>query len=393
MPWIIPEDKLDKEQKEYLKFISTDSGNFWIKGLPGTGKSVLLAYALKQIKERKPNASVVVVVFTRSLVQMYTEAFAEMGIYVRVVTIFQFMKSLSHNDYVLCDEVQDLVPSVLTAMKERADHVIVAGDENQSIYESDPRFHEATVSPSQIRTYLSVQPRNVKTLTVIHRLPVSVIKAVDCLMPEMNIVAGTQHQASSSAIIRLCDAYGPSEEVKYVMREAKKAVGDGQSAVILLPLQNDILRFANSALAAEGKSEWPQKLNRYGKLDFADMNSYLSQHGIKLKYVGNGVGDFESSVGKIVIMTYHSAKGLDFQNVFIPFMNSQLFIVPDEKRSKTLFMVAMTRCRNNLYITYSGQKHGYLNAFAAQCHRLDVHRELTSPSGSISTTEDNEWGL
>ncbi len=179
MPWIIPEDKLDKEQKEYLKFISTDSGNFWIKGLPGTGKSVLLAYALKQIKERKPNASVVVVVFTRSLVQMYTEAFAEMGIYVRVVTIFQFMKSLSHNDYVLCDEVQDLVPSVLTAMKERADHVIVAGDENQSIYESDPRFHEATVSPSQIRTYLSVQPRNVKTLTVIHRLPVSDIKAVN----------------------------------------------------------------------------------------------------------------------------------------------------------------------------------------------------------------------
>ena len=46
-------------------------------------------------------------------------------------------------------------------------------------------------------------------------------------------------------------------------------------------------------------------------------------------------------------MTFHSAKGLDFDNVFIPYANTSMYISPNDSLAKTLFMVAMTRRREN----------------------------------------------
>ena len=48
------------------------------------------------------------------------------------------------------------------------------------------------------------------------------------------------------------------------------------------------------------------------------------------------------------IMTYHSAKGLQFDLVVLPFYNG----ATDDESRKTLY-VAMTRCMHSLYILYS----------------------------------------
>lgn len=389
MPWIIPEHKLDPQQREFIDKQDFTRENIWIKGFPGSGKSVLLAYTLKKIKSKNPGASVVVVVFTRSLVQMFTEAFDEMNIHVYVCTFYEFMNSTTRYDYILSDEVQDLVPSVLRQMQARASHVVVAGDENQSIYEKDPKFKENTVSSSDINRLLSSRSFE---LGIIHRLSSSIINVIQRFMPNMNVFSAKRDQTKTSTQVRLCEANGSNEEVKYIMREAGKATRIRESVAILLPTQNEIVRFVNAALAAEGKSQWPQKLNQWGKLDFSSMNSYLSSQSLNLKYVGNGIGSFSSNENKIIIMTYHSSKGLDFDNVFIPFMNSNLFIVPDETRSKTLFMVAMTRSRNNLYLTYSGYKHSYLNSFSSQCSAIDIHDALASTT-TFRTNSSNPFGI
>ena len=44
MPWIIPENKLDAQQIEFLDNVDITRKNVWIKGFAGSGKSVLLAY-------------------------------------------------------------------------------------------------------------------------------------------------------------------------------------------------------------------------------------------------------------------------------------------------------------------------------------------------------------
>lgn len=389
MAWIIEEHRLDPQQREFIDQQNFDRENIWIKGFPGSGKSVLLAYTLKSIRSRNPQDSVVVVVFTRALVQMFNEALREIGIdNVEVMTFYEFMNSRAYYNYVLSDEVQDLVPSVLQAMRNRADHVIVAGDENQSIFESDPKFRERTVSPSEVRELLSAAPFELNT---IHRLSRSIIDVIQRFMPGMNVFAARNDLTRAATQVRLCQADASDEEVKYIKQEASRATRVGDTAAVLLPTQKAIVEFTNKALALEGKSAWTEQLNKWGKLDFSAMNSHLSSKGLNIRYVGNGVGSFTSDDRKIIIMTYHSAKGLDFDNVFIPFLNTNLFIVPDEMRSRTLFMVAMTRSRNNLYLTYSGNRHSYLDAFSDVCNGINIHDSLTNQGRRQEG--DNPFGI
>ena len=67
MAWLVPENMLDDQQRDFVENIDINQRNVWIKGFPGSGKSVLLAYTLKRIRRQTPSAKVAVVVFTRSL--------------------------------------------------------------------------------------------------------------------------------------------------------------------------------------------------------------------------------------------------------------------------------------------------------------------------------------
>ena len=379
MAWLVPENMLDDQQRDFVENVDINQRNVWIKGFPGSGKSVLLAYTMKRIKRNDPNAKVAVVVFTHSLIAMFKAAFSEMGIAANIMTYFEFMDKSSNYDYVLSDEVQDMTARVLATMNSRAKHVIVAGDENQSIFEIDPKYREATVTPSQITSLLNCRDFE---LGIIHRLSSSIIAAVERFMPNLNIFTARRDMTKRNTQIRLCSANSPEQEVKYIIKEAQRAVNIGDTAAILIPTQQKILEFFQMTLTALGKSQWSVQLNRFGKIDYNKLNSYLRTNGIKLQYVGNGYGSFTEE-GKICIMTYHSSKGLDFDNVFLPGLNQSLYINSSERLSRTLFMVAMTRSRNNLYLTHSGSRSAYLSNFADDCSRINVGDVL---SGQTTTS-------
>ena len=379
MAWLVPENMLDDQQRDFVENVDINQRNVWIKGFPGSGKSVLLAYTMKRIKRKDPNAKVAVVVFTHSLIAMFKAAFAEMGVSANIMTYYEFMDGSSNYDYVLSDEVQDMTARVLATMNSRAKHVIVAGDENQSIFESDPKYREATVTPSQITSLLNCRDFE---LGIIHRLSSSIIAAVERFMPNLNIFTARRDMTKRNTQIRLCSANSPEQEVKYIIKEAQRAVNIGDTAAILIPTQQKILEFFQMTLTALGKSQWSVQLNRFGKIDYNKLNSYLRTNGIKLQYVGNGYRSFTEE-GKICIMTYHSSKGLDFDNVFLPGLNQSLYINSSERLSRTLFMVAMTRSRNNLYLTHSGSRSAYLSNFADDCSRINVGDVL---SGQTTTS-------
>ena len=379
MAWLVPENMLDDQQRDFVENVDIDQRNVWIKGFPGSGKSVLLAYTMKKIKRKAPNAKVAVVVFTHSLIAMFKAAFSEMGVSANIMTYYAFMDESSDYDYVLSDEIQDMTGRVLSTMNSRAKHVIVAGDENQSIYDSDPKYREPTVTPSQISNLLNC--RNFE-LGIIHRLSSSIITAVEKFMPNMNIFTARRDMTKRTTQIRLCTANSSAEEAKYIMKEAQRAVNIGDTAAILIPSQQKILDFFQMVLSALGKSQWSVQLNSWGKVDYNNLNSYLKSNGVKLQYVGNGYGTFIESDGRICVMTYHSSKGLDFDNVFLPGLSQSLYINSKEKLSRTLFMVAMTRSRNNLYLTHSGSKSAYLSNFAGDCSKINIHDVLNGQSST-----------
>ena len=392
---IPPINRLDPQQQAFLDKISafvdqssTSFRNQWIQGFAGSGKSVLLAYAAKTILTKKPNSKILVVVFTRSLVEMFNADFKELGISSKVTidTYFGFMNGGAHYDYILCDEVQDLIPRVVREMNARGTNIIVAGDSNQSIYESDPKWREATVTPSEIGRLISGDPYE---LGIIHRLSRSIIDAVQRFLPRMNIFSSKRDMTKEDTQIRLCEAISESKEVKYIMEQATKAVNVGYSTAILIPTAPKIIKFVNQALSEEGKPKWTETTNSYGRVDYGSMNSHLRRHGIKMQYVGNGYGSFDENDHRIAIMTFHSAKGLDFENVFIPYANASMYISPNDSLAKTLFMVAMTRSRRNLYISYSGYPSDYLEAFKSNCSQIDISSTIQpQQSGGNST-----WGF
>ncbi len=387
MAWIIPENKLDTQQRDFLDNVDITRKNVWIKGFAGSGKSVLLAYTAKKILSRNSSSSVVLVVFTQSLVEMFKAAFQELGLRIEIETYFGFMNGSRKYDYVLVDEVQDLTPRVFTEINRRASHIVVAGDSNQSIYDIDPKWREATVSPSEIGRLINGDPYE---LSIIHRLSRSIIDAVQRFLPRINIFSSKRDMTKSDTQIRLCEATSEAKEVSYIMENATKAVNQGYSTAVLIPTQKKILTFVNQALQEAGKTPWTAQTNQYGKIDFGAMNNYLKANDVKIQYVGNGYGKFSENDHRVIVMTFHSAKGLDFDNVFIPYANSSMFISSDESLAKTLFMVAMTRTKENLYITYYGYPSDYLDTFKSNCSKINIS---STTNMTAKATAGSPWGF
>lgn len=119
--------------------------------------------------------------------------------------------------------------------------------------------------------------------------------------------------------------------------------------------------------------------------DYEDLNKHLKNQNLKIQYVGNNQGSFSiaESNKDIIVMTYHSSKGLDFDNVFLPFLNNSLFISPYNE--ETLFMVAITRSKKNLYLTYNGYTHNLVDRFKSQCNEISISDILNQRTANRPT--------
>jgi len=394
MPWMIREDQLDPDQREFINSETKKTGNIWVQGFAGSGKSVLLIHSLKETLKKEPNASVAIVVYTQSLIEMFKTGLKELNIKstVPVMTYYDFVDKTSQKyDYVFCDEVQDLPAKALYALKTKARKVIVAGDSHQSIYDTDPKWFENVIDPDQVGEIINARPF---VLNIIHRLTRSIISAVQKLFPSMNIWGAKRDLTKQDVNIRLCEASNENEEVKYIYQEAMKATAIGDTCAILLPTHKTILKFVSILLTLNNKPDWKFKPVRWDedkprekqRPDYDSLNNYFRSNSLKIQYVGNNHGSFSGAESNkdVIIMTYHSSKGIDFDNVFMPFLNNSLYISP--RKEKTLFMVALTRSRKNLYLTYFGYTHDLVDEFKSECTEIQISEIIDQRSSSKRNT-------
>lgn len=365
MAWMIREDQLDPEQREFVNAESQKPGNIWIQGVAGSGKSILLVHTLRRVLNDNPQAKTIVVVYTHALINMFKAGLRELKIdNIPVVTYHEFKKQGGFYDYILCDEVQDLPEDVLRLMASQGRHILVAGDSNQSIYEN-------TVSPQDIGRCIAARPYK---LTMIHRLTQSIIRAVQKLLPTMNIFQAKRDLTKQDVSIRLCKADSIDQEYEYVYSEALKGANVGETSVVLFSAHEAIVQFANNLLQREQKPLWDIEKNRYYKTDFGSLNRHMQKHGVSLEYVGNGYGSLEaaSKNHRVLLMTYHSSKGLDFDNVFLPHQDSRLVLHTESPEA--LYMVAITRSKKNLYLTHIQSPHKYVQRFIEDCTRIELSK-------------------
>ena len=386
---MIREDQLDPDQRDFINVESKKTGNIWVKGFAGSGKSVLLIHSLMNTLQKEPNAKIVVLVFTHSLKDMFETGISELKTYYKIThsipvkTYYDFVDNDRTNyDYIFCDEVQDLPSRVLYAMNNQARKVIVAGDSNQSIYDTDPRWNAPVVNPHQVGDIINARAF---VLNMIHRLPRSIISAVQKILPKMNIWGAKRDLTKADVDIRLCEATSEIEEVKYLYQEALKSTKFGDTSTILFPTHDLIIKFVQILLTVNGKPQWTERMNVFGRLDYGNLNNYFRQNEIKMQFIGSGYGSLKNAEQnkEIILMTYHSSKGLDFDNVFLPFQNAHFYI--HSGKSETLFMVAMTRSKKNLYLTYFGYTHDLVDKFKNECTKISISDILNRRTVTTNT--------
>lgn len=370
--WFVPTTRLDSEQLGIVSDYKTNSiRNLWISGYAGSGKSVILVHLLILEKEKNPNSDVAVVVYTHALIDLLRTGIPEGYKDTPVITYHQFMRGSMAYDLILVDEIQDLPLEVVHEIKNRSKKVIVAGDTNQSIY--------SDVCPAL--TTKSILDASEKRLIYIHRISKNIRSIASFFCSDR-----TGFNAASMGKLvelqpRLVKAVNYNEELKWLWLTAKNYANENYAPVILIPNHKAIETFLNELCELEGITDSFIDISGRKDEQYKLINIEFAKYKIPIQYLGNGAGsfDFGQSKSLVTVMTYHSAKGLDFKAVFVPFLTSDLMIYAGKQvRPSTLFFVALTRSREQLFLSYnSNSKHELLSQIPENLfHHLNATDEL-----------------
>ena len=358
MTWIPSRKDFDNYQEKILEDIVTDSKeSWWLQGYPGTGKTMLLIHLIAEYIDAGWDCAFVT--FTHALKKLAIEAMKELGhkpgqLHIETVDKMNVLKK--KYDIIFVDEVQDLTVDQISKLRGLADRFVYAGDLNQSIYlQAAPsaKIREALGRPT------------IRELTDLYRMPKPVFMAANIIYSEATIKKGAQVTTSVTSYINLVAADTVASEVAWVYQQAKSESRNQMPSAILFGKHQDLQKFVDTLLDELGEKSAPKVIGR----DYDPLNEHLKKLKMPMMYYGGAQGGDlakASSSKKILLMTMHSAKGLEFGSVFTPFMNQDGSLCPYPSlknkeiwQRRCLFM-AITRTKLNFYASYSKTLNEYL---------------------------------
>ncbi|MDR1037533.1 MAG: UvrD-helicase domain-containing protein [Deltaproteobacteria bacterium] len=367
MSWWVDYSKLSDKQHNIIgEILRKPNTDYWIQGFAGTGKTLILLHVMEKIAELNPSALLCYITYTNSLVSLVktTPGFENISKQADILTYYKFLGNRRKYDFVFLDEVQDTELLKLRSIKSLSNHLYIAGDTDQQIY-------DGCVDSDDIVKTLRPQ---IFELIEIFRLTARLCNVAHSIMPETKITEGLKAATNPNASITLIRADNVQDEVAWAWKEAKTRAKSGDPSAILFSTHNEIYNFAVH-IALENNIPVPEKPYRLrATFNYEPLNNYFKTHNIPVMYLGNKYGDLSESALRPVVylMTYHSAKGLDFKNVFIPFLTANKYFTSSKNLKnnpylgRRLLFVAVTRSRESLFLSYSGQNyHPYLNDLPA----------------------------
>lgn len=367
MKWMVAINELGVQQAKVLDDVITDmSKTHWIAGYAGTGKTVVITHVIERIVARTRSASICFLTYTHALKDLVNSGLGARALdRVTIKTIDNFSASVEHYDYILVDEIQDIKESDIQKIFSRAKHVIAAGDPDQSIY-------LGRVTPSSLRKLLGVARKHV--LKHIQRLPLKIFQLATAILPEAEIVKGAEVKGEGNNG-KIIEGVSKKDEFLKVYTEAVRVSSEEQPSAILFPTHKQIYDFA-SMISEIKKWKQPPVREKRGRITSYDaFNEFFVKQKSPLRFLGSNNGSLpESDEQKLVyLMTYHSAKGLDFNNVFLPDLTSKVKLdakwrhLSKEENERRHFFVAITRSKENIYFSYHGERHPLLDRLPVIC--------------------------
>ena len=345
--WMIKESELDEDQ--IMVLMATLDKSCIVSGCAGSGKSVLALIKAQRIQKERGN-NYKIIVFTKALCQYMNSGREELGLvndfyyhmewkYKRERRGHYMVYSrdengrkipyMPHADYIIVDEIQDFDEDEIQEFIDATDkQFFFFGDTAQSIYEG----LKDTMNVEDISDLL---PRGDKpkpfSLYRNYRLPINVAKLAQQVgvdLPRFNPLTYKSKENAMPHIIRYDSLDNQLNAISRIIRDRELT-----DVAILLP-DNEMV-----------KDVW-RKLNEDGidcELRYNDKENFKNSQDTL---------DFSTTNPKV--MTYHSAKGLQFDSVFLPALEDFEDDEDDHSHRKALY-VAMTRTYRNLFMMYSGR--------------------------------------
>jgi len=384
MGWYVPFSSLSQTQVSVIEEItrSIESKHHFICGFAGSGKSVLLTHVLERLVVVNPQSSFVFVSFTHALVGMAKTSLLSSGLDEGVArrisfsTVHKFIYGRETADFVFVDEAQDLQADWLDKIKSKARHVVLAGDYEQSIYAE---------SASRAEMFNQFDPK-VHELREVFRLTPSLKRLAISINPSASNIVEADPVNSVDADIRDVEFESLEKEVDWVLNEARTRARAGRPSALLFHHHHDLRRFFETVFHVKAvalPNEHPRDLTER----YINMNHAMEAAGIPLSYYGNKVGTLNHGERgpHIYLMTMHSAKGLDFKNVFLPILNRgpSTTHTPLEPFQPRVCFVGVTRTFENLFLSHSQ------GAMEAPFDKLpdDIVTRI-SPTGATSVVDE-----
>jgi len=372
MGWFIPENMLNSSTRYVIEDFDISKGNVCISGYLNSGKTLSLMYISRKITRLTKGASILILAFRNIDADKFRITSRELGLNLNILTYWQFHKNPTCYDYILCDDIQLISQTILLEIKKKANHVVVTINPNLRLFENDPLTNTPSLTLEVVRETL--QPIEYELLNFHKSFGDSTIELarlllnIDWAMPKRNISRMCQN-------VRICEATCKEEELQYISKNTARCLNCGYSVAILLPTNRDILVLIQALIKGDGKDPWIEVLNNWGKIDYNNLNRYLTSIGLNIQCLGSNYGQLSDINSKINIMTYHSSMGFEFDDVYLPYVNSDLFISSNSEIDKNVFILAMTRATHHLCITYSGTMHPYLELIKDRCLRIEINNE------------------
>lgn len=369
MRWMVSINELGAQQARILDDVSTDtSKTHWIAGYAGTGKTVVITHAIERLVARTRNASICFLTYTHALKDLVQSGLSDNASNrVTIETIDSFLANRKRYDYIFVDEIQDVTGSAIQKIFSRAEHVIAAGDPDQSIY-------LGRVDPSSLRKLLGGARKH--TLKHIQRLSLKTFQLATAILPEAEIVKGAEVRGEGNNG-KIIEGTSKKDEFLKVYAEAFRVSSLEQPSAILFPTHDQVHALASIVAEANGWGRPPECEKRGPITSYEAFNEFFLKRNAPLRFLGSNNGSLPESDEKriVYLMTYQSSKGLDFNNVFLPDLCSGNEVKLDakwrqlsnEENERRHFFVAITRSKENIYFSYHGERHHLIDQLPDEC--------------------------
>lgn len=312
----VDEESMDDDQLDLIEYTSDKS--MLVAGCAGSGKSVIAMHKAEQLYSK--GKDVILIAYTKSL-----NGFMRVGkpdASFRFYYHYQWKKMMMPKaDYIIVDEIQDFTrEEILEFINAAKKCFLFFGDTAQSIYR---QYGKQTMTIAQIAEMTGL---NTLQLFNNYRLPRPVAKITQNYVGvDVAEYKEKVYQNKETELPRFIHTSTPEDEFKNITQiissHPNKSIG--------------ILYHSNESVL--------------------QMNKQMIERGIRCEFKYNDTDGEKQNVSNLnfstlvpKIMTYHSAKGLQFDIVILPQYNGA-----SDAESKKALYVAMTRTMHKLYVLYS----------------------------------------